>query len=71
MANANANATTGYRQTNTNFHIHNKPTAPVNTKLPASESRVSDPSSTTPKGRSYPIPSFFEYRAKPKEYDFK
>jgi hypothetical protein len=49
--------------------LASKPTAPTNTKQPLSEKRVSDPSASTPRGKSYPIPSFFEYRAKPKEHD--
>ncbi|HEX8316413.1 MAG TPA: hypothetical protein VF609_15525 [Flavisolibacter sp.] len=47
----------------------NKPTLPVEQKQPVSERRISDPSSGLPKDKRYPIPSFFEYRAKPKEYD--
>ena len=63
-----ANVTNQTKQT-TVFLLNNKPTAPVNTKQPSTEKRIADPSSVTPKGRCYPIPAFFEYRAKPKEYD--
>lgn len=47
----------------------NKPTVPTEQKQANMEHRISDPSSTLPKGNRYPIPSFFEYRAKPKEHD--
>lgn len=40
-----------------------------NTKKPVAEKKNPDPSSATRSGKSYPIPSFFEYRAKPKEHD--
>ena len=49
--------------------MNNKPGIPVNQKQPAFEKRIADPSSTLPNGKSYPIPSFFEYRVKPKEFD--
>jgi hypothetical protein len=51
------------------FLLASKPTVPMNAKQPRSEKRVLDPSANNPKGRSYPVPSFFEYRFKPKEYD--
>ena len=47
----------------------NKPTLPTEQKQPQSEKRVSDPSSCLPRETRYPIPSFFEYRAKPREFD--
>jgi hypothetical protein len=46
-----------------------KPTAPLSGKQPFIERSTSDPSSASPKGRKYPIPSFFEYRIKPKDFD--
>jgi hypothetical protein len=45
-----------------------KPSIPL-TRQPAVERKISDPSSASPKGERYPIPSFFEYRIKPREYD--
>ena len=45
-----------------------KPSIPVS-RQPIVERKTSDPSSTSPKGERYPIPSFFEYRIKPREYD--
>ncbi len=45
-----------------------KPSIPV-TRQPIIERKISDPSSASPKGERYPIPSFFEYRIKPREYD--
>jgi hypothetical protein len=45
-----------------------KPSMPV-TRQPIVERKTSDPSSASPKGERYPIPSFFEYRIKPREYD--
>ena len=39
------------------------------TRQPFVERKTSDPSSASPKGERYPIPSFFEYRIKPREYD--
>ncbi len=59
----------GNEKTNAAFLLTSKPTVPVNTKQPRSEKRVSDPSANNPKGKSYPVPSFFEYRFKPKEHD--
>ena len=46
-----------------------KPSIPLTTRQPIVERKTSDPSSTSPKGERYPIPSFFEYRIKPREYD--
>jgi hypothetical protein len=46
-----------------------KPSMPLIGKQPVSERKTSDPSSASPKGERYPIPSFFEYRIKHKEYD--
>jgi hypothetical protein len=46
-----------------------KPSIPLTTRQPVVERKTSDPSSTSPKGERYPIPSFFEYRIKPREYD--
>jgi hypothetical protein len=46
-----------------------KPTMPMTGRQPVIERKISDPSSTYPKGERYPIPSFFEYRIKPREYD--
>jgi hypothetical protein len=44
-----------------------KPTMPSG-RQPIVERKFSDPSSS-PKSERYPIPSFFEYRFKPREYD--
>ena len=46
-----------------------QPSLPTEQKQPFTEKRIADPSSSTPTEKRYPIPSFFEYRAKPKEYD--
>ena len=46
-----------------------KPSIPLTTRQPIVERKTSDPSSSQPKGERYPIPSFFEYRIKPREYD--
>jgi hypothetical protein len=46
-----------------------KPTVPLSGRQPFIERNTTDPSSASPKGRKYPIPSFFEYRIKPKEFD--
>ena len=46
-----------------------KPSIPLTTRQPIIERKTSDPSSASPKGERYPIPSFFEYRIKPREYD--
>lgn len=46
-----------------------KPSIPLTTRQPIVERKTSDPSSASPKGERYPIPSFFEYRIKPREYD--
>jgi len=45
-----------------------KPSIPL-TRQPIVERKSSDPSSAAPKGERYPIPSFFEYRIKPREFD--
>jgi hypothetical protein len=45
-----------------------KPTMPL-IRQTIAERKISDPSSSSPKGERYPIPSFFEYRIKPREYD--
>jgi len=44
-----------------------KPTMPLG-RQPIIERKFSDPSSS-PKGERYPIPSFFEYRTRPKNDD--
>jgi hypothetical protein len=67
----NVNATQNEIKNNTAFLLNSKPTAPVNSRQPQTEKRITDPSSFTPGGRSYPIPSFFNYRAKPKEQDYQ
>ncbi|HWJ90140.1 MAG TPA: hypothetical protein VNR87_03465 [Flavisolibacter sp.] len=46
-----------------------KPTMPFMGRQPMIERKISDPSSASPKGERYPIPSFFEYRMKAREYD--
>jgi hypothetical protein len=46
-----------------------KPTMPFMGRQPIIERKISDPSSASPKGERYPIPSFFEYRMKPKDFD--
>ena len=46
-----------------------KPTIPVVGRQPLVERKIADPSSAFPRGEHYPIPSFFEYRIKPREYD--
>jgi hypothetical protein len=46
-----------------------KPSIPLTTRQPIAERKTSDPSSAFPKGERYPIPSFFEYRIKPREFD--
>lgn len=44
-----------------------KPTMPTG-RQPMTERRTGDPSST-PKVEKYPVPSFFEYRFKARDYD--
>ena len=44
-----------------------KPTMPSG-RQPVVERKFSDPSSST-RGEKYPIPTFFEYRFKPRDYD--
>ena len=46
-----------------------KPSIPFAGRLPVIERKISDPSSVLPNGESYPIPSFFEYRIKPRDFD--
>ena len=46
-----------------------KPTIPVTGRQTVIERKISDPSSSFPKGERYPIPAFFEYRIKPRDYD--
>ena len=46
-----------------------KPAIPLTTRQPIVERKIADPSSSLPKGERYPIPSFFEYRIKAREFD--
>jgi hypothetical protein len=46
-----------------------KPSIPFATRQPIVERKNADPSSGSPKGERYPIPSFFEYRIKPRDFD--
>jgi hypothetical protein len=46
-----------------------RPSMPMTVRQPIVERKMSDPSSTLPRGERYPIPSFFEYRIKAREYD--
>jgi hypothetical protein len=46
-----------------------KPTTQITSKQPVIERKISDPSSCNPKGERYPIPNFFEYRIKARDYD--
>jgi len=47
-----------------------KPSPPLNDgRQPIVERKISDPSSSSPKGERYPIPSFFEYRIRAREHD--
>lgn len=55
--------------TSTQIISAGKPSMPVAGRQPIVERKTSDPSSSSPKGERYPIPSFFEYRIKPREYD--
>ena len=59
----------GHHYTNqtANIFATSNPTQPAISRHAGAESCVFDPSSCLPKGQCYPIPSFFEYRAKPKE----
>jgi hypothetical protein len=59
----------GFSKTNLAFLFASKPTAPVITNFSAKERKGSDPSANVPGERSYPIPAFFEYRAKPRDID--
>jgi hypothetical protein len=45
------------------------PSVPDTGKSITIERKISDPSSCLPKGERYPIPSFFEYRISPRDYD--
>jgi hypothetical protein len=46
-----------------------RPTMPSGGRQPMIERKIYDPSSAAPKGERYPIPAFFEYRIKPRDYD--
>ena len=46
-----------------------KPTIPLPGRQPIIERKITDPSSTSPRGERYPIPSFFEYRIKSRDND--
>jgi hypothetical protein len=46
-----------------------KPSITLTGRQPVVERKTFDPSSSSPKGERYPIPSFFEYRIKPRDYD--
>jgi hypothetical protein len=46
-----------------------KPTMPLSGRQPMVERKITDPSSASPRGERYPIPSFFEYRMKFREND--
>ena len=46
-----------------------KPSMQITSKQPVAERKISDPSSCYPKGERYPIPNFFEYRIKARDYD--
>ena len=54
---------------NTKLISAGKPSIPITTRQPFVERRNADPSSTYPKGERYPIPSFFEYRIKARDFD--
>jgi len=45
------------------------PTEPVVGRQPVIERKTTDPSSAFPRGEHYPIPTFFEYRIKPRDHD--
>lgn len=62
--NFSANAATVSRMVNAG-----KPSMPLMVRQSFAERKTSDPSSTSPKGERYPIPSFFEYRIKPRDHD--
>jgi len=49
--------------------INSKPSIPDMYRQPVIERKISDPSSSSPKGERYPIPSFFEYRIKARDFD--
>ncbi|HEU4471757.1 MAG TPA: hypothetical protein VFR58_11770 [Flavisolibacter sp.] len=46
-----------------------KSSLPKTGRQAIAERKISDPSSASPKGERYPIPSFFEYRIKAREHD--
>jgi len=46
-----------------------KPSLHLSGKQPVTERKINDPSSCFPKGERYPIPNFFEYRIKARDYD--
>lgn len=60
----NANPVQNNLKANAAFLLNSKPTIPVQTKVSLPKNRTTDPSATLPNGKSYPIPIFFEYRAK-------
>jgi hypothetical protein len=54
----------------TQLIIAGKPSIPLpGGRQPIVERKITDPSSASPKGERYPIPSFFEYRIRAREYD--
>jgi hypothetical protein len=59
------NIKTGTMTTSSQMVHAGRPTIPVSGRQPIIERKISDPSSSSPKGERYPIPSFFEYRMKP------
>ncbi|HEX6334208.1 MAG TPA: hypothetical protein VFZ78_08265 [Flavisolibacter sp.] len=46
-----------------------RPAIPASSRQPVSERKTMDPSSAFTKGQGYPIPAFFEYRIKPRDFD--
>jgi hypothetical protein len=48
-----------------------KPTMPFSGRQPIVERKITDPSSASPRGERYPIPSFFEDRMKIRENEPK
>jgi len=60
---------TTLRENNQASQMFGRTALQVNSKQPNIERKISDPSSCNPKGERYPIPSFFEYRVKAREYD--
>ncbi|MGE5521018.1 MAG: hypothetical protein ACM3VS_13890 [Candidatus Dadabacteria bacterium] len=51
------------------YPVAGKPSMPITGKKSMIERRSADPSSAAPKGERYPIPSFFEYRIRIKDFD--